>query len=74
MSLAPRDNHEAQVQFALERGIPAMLGVIATQRLPYPASAFDLAHCSRCLIPWTDHGNSLGIFCKILEYQVVLHE
>ncbi|MCO5554911.1 hypothetical protein L7F22_008449 [Adiantum nelumboides] len=56
MSLAPRDNHEAQVQFALERGIPAMLGIISTQRLPYPANAFDMAHCSRCLIPWTDHG------------------
>lgn len=56
MSLAPRDNHEAQVQFALERGIPAMLGVISTQRLPYPANAFDMAHCSRCLIPWTDNG------------------
>ncbi|KAH7281048.1 hypothetical protein KP509_36G027200 [Ceratopteris richardii] len=56
MSLAPRDNHEAQVQFALERGIPAILGVIATQRLPFPAAAFDIAHCSRCLIPWTDHG------------------
>lgn len=56
MSLAPRDNHEAQVQFALERGIPAMLGVISTQRLPYPANAFDMAHCSRCLIPWTEFG------------------
>jgi hypothetical protein len=59
MSLAPRDNHEAQVQFALERGIPAMLGVIATQRLSYPANAFDMVHCSRCLIPWTDHGEFL---------------
>ncbi|KAL2522069.1 Methyltransferase [Forsythia ovata] len=26
ISPAPRDNHEAQVQFALERGIPAILG------------------------------------------------
>lgn len=56
MSLAPRDNHEAQVQFALERGIPAILGIIATQRMPFPASAFDMAHCSRCLIPWTEFG------------------
>ena len=56
MSVAPRDNHEAQVQFALERGIPAMIGVISIQRLPYPANAFDMAHCSRCLIPWTGHG------------------
>ena len=38
MSVAPRANHEAQVQFALERGIPAMIGVISTQRLPYPAN------------------------------------
>eukprot|EP00249_Psilotum_nudum_P001994 c14801_g1_i3 orf=431-2257(+) len=67
ISLAPRDNHEAQVQFALERGIPAMLGILATQRLPYPANAFDMAHCSRCLIPWTDHG---GVF--LLEVDRVL--
>ncbi|EPS59470.1 hypothetical protein M569_15334, partial [Genlisea aurea] len=56
VSLAPRDNHEAQVQFALERGIPAMLGVISTQRLAFPSHSFDLAHCSRCLIPWTEFG------------------
>ncbi|OAY69600.1 putative methyltransferase PMT15 [Ananas comosus] len=52
MSLAPRDTHEAQVQFALERGVPAMIGVLASNRLPFPARAFDMAHCSRCLIPW----------------------
>lgn len=52
MSFAPRDTHEAQVQFALERGVPAMIGILSSQRLPYPARAFDMAHCSRCLIPW----------------------
>ncbi|XP_072989202.1 probable methyltransferase PMT15 [Typha latifolia] len=52
MSFAPRDSHEAQVQFALERGVPAMIGVLASNRLPYPSRAFDMAHCSRCLIPW----------------------
>ncbi|VAI48008.1 unnamed protein product [Triticum turgidum subsp. durum] len=52
MSFAPRDSHEAQVQFALERGVPAMIGVLASNRLTYPARAFDMAHCSRCLIPW----------------------
>ncbi|TYG44455.1 hypothetical protein E1A91_D11G096600v1 [Gossypium mustelinum] len=52
MSFAPRDTHEAQVQFALERGVPAMIGVMASIRLPYPSRAFDMAHCSRCLIPW----------------------
>ncbi|MQL81168.1 hypothetical protein Taro_013618 [Colocasia esculenta] len=52
MSFAPRDTHEAQVLFALERGVPAMIGVLASNRLPYPSRAFDMAHCSRCLIPW----------------------
>ncbi|XAR69184.1 Sterol 24-C-methyltransferase [Bertholletia excelsa] len=67
VSLAPRDNHEAQVQFALERGIPAILGVISTQRLPFPSSSFDLAHCSRCLIPWTEFG---GVY--LLEIDRIL--
>ncbi|XP_075513258.1 putative methyltransferase PMT16 [Primulina tabacum] len=55
MSFAPRDTHEAQVQFALERGVPALIGVIASKRLPYPSRAFDMAHCSRCLIPWGEY-------------------
>ncbi|KAI9083934.1 hypothetical protein K1719_034192 [Acacia pycnantha] len=67
VSLAPRDNHEAQVQFALERGIPAILGVISTQRLPFPSNSFDMAHCSRCLIPWTEFG---GIY--LLEIHRIL--
>lgn len=67
MSLAPRDNHEAQVQFALERGVPAMLGIISTQRMPYPSNSFDMAHCSRCLIPWTEFG---GVY--LLEVDRVL--
>lgn len=58
VSLAPRDNHQAQVQFALERGIPAILGVLATHRLPFPSNSFDMAHCSRCLIPWTEFGTT----------------
>ncbi|KAK3022851.1 hypothetical protein RJ639_046996 [Escallonia herrerae] len=53
MSIAPRDIHEAQVQFALERGVPAMLGVLSMHRLPYPSRSFDMAHCSRCLVQWT---------------------
>ncbi|KAM4073250.1 hypothetical protein ACJW30_10G004100 [Castanea mollissima] len=67
VSLAPRDNHEAQVQFALERGIPAILGIISTQRLPFPSNSFDMAHCSRCLIPWTEFG---GIY--LLEIHRIL--
>lgn len=58
MSFAPRDTHEAQVQFALERGVPALIGVLASKRLPYPSRAFDMAHCSRCLIPWAESGGT----------------
>ncbi|XAR50060.1 hypothetical protein NMG60_11004285 [Bertholletia excelsa] len=59
MSFAPRDSHEAQVQFALERGVPAFIGVLGTIKLPFPSRAFDMAHCSRCLIPW---GSNDGIY------------
>ncbi|XP_068650891.1 probable methyltransferase PMT18 [Aristolochia californica] len=67
MSFAPRDTHEAQVQFALERGVPAMIGVMASERLPYPARSFDMAHCSRCLIPWDNYD---GLF--LIEVDRVL--
>ncbi|PNY14026.1 putative methyltransferase PMT11-like protein, partial [Trifolium pratense] len=53
MSVAPKDVHENQIQFALERGVPAMVAAFATRRLLYPSQAFDLIHCSRCRINWT---------------------
>lgn len=56
MSFAPKDEHEAQVQFALERGIPAISAVMGTQRLQFPSQAFDLIHCARCRVPWHDDG------------------
>lgn len=55
MSFAPRDSHEAQVQFALERGVPAVIGVLGTIKLPYPSRAFDMVHCSQCLVQWTSN-------------------
>jgi Putative S-adenosyl-L-methionine-dependent methyltransferase len=70
MSFAPRDTHEAQVQFALERGVPAMIGVLASNRLPYPSRAFDMAHCSRCLIPWQLYGELINLilfFCLVFS-------
>ncbi|OAY46136.1 probable methyltransferase PMT11 [Manihot esculenta] len=53
MSVAPKDVHENQIQFALERGVPAMVAAFATHRLLYPSQAFELIHCSRCRINWT---------------------
>ncbi|KAI8537671.1 hypothetical protein RHMOL_Rhmol09G0042100 [Rhododendron molle] len=64
MSIAPRDIHEAQVQFALERGLLAMLGILSVHRLPYPSRSFDMAHCSRCLVPWTAYD---GLFLMEID-------
>ncbi|KAG8493864.1 hypothetical protein CXB51_011333 [Gossypium anomalum] len=53
LTIAPKDVHGSQIQFALERGVPAMVAVFATRRLLYPSQAFDLIHCSICGINWT---------------------
>ncbi|KAG1360630.1 putative methyltransferase PMT27 [Cocos nucifera] len=59
MSFAPKDEHEAQVQMALERGIPAISAVMGSQRLPFPSKVFDLVHCARCRVPWHAEGGTL---------------
>ncbi|KAL2329453.1 hypothetical protein Fmac_017034 [Flemingia macrophylla] len=64
MSVAPSDEHDAQVQFALERGLPAMLGVLSTHRLTFPSRSFDMAHCSRCLVPWTAYD---GLYLREID-------
>ncbi|KAF6164860.1 hypothetical protein GIB67_017063 [Kingdonia uniflora] len=68
MSFAPKDEHEAQIQFALERGIPATLSVIGTQRLTFPDNAYDLIHCARCRVHWdADGGKPLLELNRILR-------
>ncbi|KAM7264987.1 hypothetical protein ACFE04_002670 [Oxalis oulophora] len=32
-----------------------MIGILSAYRLPFPSRSFDMAHCSRCLVPWTAH-------------------
>ncbi|EFJ31436.1 hypothetical protein SELMODRAFT_168608 [Selaginella moellendorffii] len=61
MSFAPRDSHKAQIQFALERGIPAFVAMLGTQKLPFPAFSYDLVHCSRCLIHFSAYNGSYMI-------------
>ncbi|KAJ4978827.1 hypothetical protein NE237_009607 [Protea cynaroides] len=68
MSFAPKDEHEAQIQFALERGIPAILAVIGTQRLTFPDNVYDLIHCARCRVHWHgDGGKPLMELNRILR-------
>ncbi|KAH0840385.1 hypothetical protein HID58_092316 [Brassica napus] len=42
----------SQVQLALERGLPAMIGNFFSKQLPYPALSFDMLHCAQCGITW----------------------
>lgn len=42
----------SQVQFALERGLPAMIGNFILRQLPYPSLSFDMVHCAQCGIVW----------------------
>ncbi|KAK7278938.1 hypothetical protein RJT34_23979 [Clitoria ternatea] len=64
MSFAPKDGHENQIQFALERGIGAMIAALSTKQLPYPSESFEMIHCSRCRIDF--HEND-GILLKELN-------
>ncbi|GAA0149299.1 methyltransferase [Lithospermum erythrorhizon] len=61
LSFAPKDGHENQIQFALERGIGAMVSAISTKQMPYPSGSFEMVHCSRCRVDW--HEND-GILIK----------
>ncbi|KAG7962016.1 hypothetical protein I3843_09G044400 [Carya illinoinensis] len=66
MSFAPIDIHESQIQFALERGIGAMISTLATKQLPYPSSSFEMAHCSRCRVDW--HENAPPAYRKDKDF------
>ncbi|KAG7574724.1 Cyclin-like superfamily [Arabidopsis suecica] len=77
-SIAPRDIHEAQVQFALERGLPAMLGVLSTYKLPYPSRCeafstyprtYDLIHANGVFSLYLDKCDIVDI---LLEMQRIL--
>ncbi|THG19571.1 hypothetical protein TEA_013985 [Camellia sinensis var. sinensis] len=42
----------SQVQLALERGLPAIIGNFISRQLPYPSLSFDMVHCAQCGISW----------------------
>jgi hypothetical protein len=72
MSFAPKDEHEAQVQLALERGIPAFSAAMGTQRLVFPSNVFDTIHCARCRVAW--HGDGNGSLSPESLYYLQLHK
>ncbi|CAK9313149.1 unnamed protein product [Citrullus colocynthis] len=42
------EESSSQVQLALERGLPAMIGNFSTRLPPYPSLSNDMIHCSQC--------------------------
>lgn len=73
MSFAPKDGHENQIQFALERGIGAMIAVIAKKQLPFPSHSFEMVHCSRCRVDWHENGKlSCSYVCAVVNSVVYL--
>ncbi|XP_057481663.1 probable methyltransferase PMT5 [Actinidia eriantha] len=42
----------SQVQLALERGLPAIIGNFVSMQLPCPSLSFDMVHCAQCGIFW----------------------
>ncbi|KAL6008143.1 hypothetical protein ACLOJK_033649 [Asimina triloba] len=52
----------SQVQIALERGLPAMIGNFISRQLPYPSLSFDMVHCAQCGIIWDQNGTSELLF------------
>lgn len=46
----------SQVQLALERGLPAMIGNFISKQLPYPSLSFDMIHCAQCGVVWDEKG------------------
>ena len=75
MFLAPKDEHEAQVQFALEYGIPAISVVMGTQRIPFPSICFDSVRCARCKVPWNVDGLYLepAQIVQLVHHNYIFH-
>ncbi|XP_022724942.1 probable methyltransferase PMT5 isoform X2 [Durio zibethinus] len=52
LCIAAYEATRSQVQLALERGLPAMIGNFISRQLPYPSLSFDMVHCAQCGIVW----------------------
>lgn len=53
LCIGPYVTNGSQVQFALERGLPAMIGSLNTRQFPFSSSSFDAIHCFECGFDWT---------------------
>ncbi|KAL0386002.1 UNVERIFIED_CONTAM: putative methyltransferase PMT5 [Sesamum radiatum] len=58
--MAAYESTGSQVQLALERGLPAIIGNFISRQLPVPSLSYDMVHCTQCGIFWDDKGTSIG--------------
>ncbi|XP_068657788.1 probable methyltransferase PMT28 isoform X2 [Aristolochia californica] len=59
LSWGLKDDEFNLAQVVLERGFPAIISILATRRLPFPAGVFDAIHCGGCRISWHLNGGKL---------------
>ncbi|KAL8533659.1 hypothetical protein ACS0TY_009890 [Phlomoides rotata] len=52
--MAAYETTGSQVQVALERGLPAIIGNFISRQLPFPSLSYDMVHCTQCGIVWDD--------------------
>ncbi|XP_047953567.1 probable methyltransferase PMT5 [Salvia hispanica] len=52
--MAAYESTGSQVQLALERGLPAIIGNFFSRQLPFPSLSYDMVHCAQCGIFWDD--------------------
>ncbi|KAG6429776.1 hypothetical protein SASPL_107829 [Salvia splendens] len=52
--MAAYETTGSQVQVALERGLPAVIGNFVSKQLPFPSLSYDMIHCTQCGILWDD--------------------
>ncbi|KAM3264917.1 hypothetical protein P3L10_001911 [Capsicum annuum] len=67
LCVAAYESSGSQVQFALERGLPAVIGNFVSKQLPFPSLSYDMVHCAQCGIIWD---NKDGLF--LIEIDRVL--
>lgn len=59
LCVAAYESSGSQVQLALERGLPAVIGNFIANQLPFPSLSYDMVHCARCGIIWDKKGIAL---------------
>lgn len=64
--MAPYESTGSQVQLALERGLPAIIGNFISRQLPLPSLSYDMVHCTQCGIVWDDKGTYILWFDSII--------